>query len=120
MLGRVTDSGVTGSGVRWVRVEWFSGGTGFHYAGLSSGLIDKSNVHTVNSISKVEFDSRVRKCYDVRLVLPFDRLLSVDTTMDPPRGDRPELFVGDYVNLGTLMFVMIYKSTLVSLNVSSC
>ena len=70
MLGRVTDSGVTGSGVRWVRVEWFSGGTGFHWYGRASdrpsGLDSKTGLGTGTGERRV-----YRACrYEVRMVVP--------------------------------------------------
>ena len=105
MLGRVTDSGVTGSGVRWVRVEWFSGGTGFHWYGRESdgpsGLDSETGLGTGTGERRV-----YRACrYEVRMVVPYEadgppQVVRMGDGMEEVFENLPELAVGDRVRPG--------------------
>ena len=103
MLGRVTDSGVTGSGVRWVRVEWFSGGTGFHWYGRASdrpsGLDSKTGLGTGTGERRV-----YRACrYEVRMVFPYEADGQTQDGMEGVFEELPELAVGDRVRSGKVV-----------------
>ena len=108
MLGRVTDSGVTGSGVRWVRVEWFSGGTGFHWYGREtdgpSGLDSETGLGTGTGERRV-----YRACrYEVRMVVPYEadgptQMVRMKDGMEGVFEELPELAVGDRVRSGKVV-----------------
>ena len=108
MLGRVTDSGVTGSGVRWVRVEWFSGGTGFHWYGRETdgpgGLDSEVETGTVTGERRVYRASR----YEVRMVFPYEadgptEVVRMGDGMEGVFEELPELAVGDRVRSGKVV-----------------